>query len=389
MQAETTHYCEGRARVALGSGFFRPESRPSRDLGVLLLRWLAAQRPGGEPLRVLDGMAGCGIRSARYGLEAGATELWANDADPDRLPLLEQNLEPLRQQGVAVQCSARTAQKLLASCALQEQRFDCVDLDAFGAPTALLPLALEAVRFGGILYLASTDGRSFTGHDRPAAMRRLGAAARAQPCSWELALRLQLGLIARVAWGLGRGVRPLLSFSEGRTFRTAVQLLRSPQPGEEALLGMQGYCHRCGAHRGGSLLRWRELGACSCGADPVVSGPLWRGALQAPEVLEAAWALEPPDHPSLGRGAQRQLQRLIADPGLPAEPSALADLGRTLQGGPPRLEALVALLRQRGWQAHASAIEPQQFRSDAPWEQVLEAAVAARNSSALSGGKAR
>lgn len=389
MQAETTHYCEGRARVALGSGFFRPESRPSRDLGVLLLRWLAAQRPGGEPLRVLDGMAGCGIRSARYGLEAGATELLANDADPDRLPLLEQNLEPLRQQGVAVQCSARTAQKLLASCALQEQRFDYLDLDAFGAPTALLPLALEAVRFGGILYLASTDGRSFTGHDRPAAMRRLGAAARAQPCSWELALRLQLGLIARVAWGLGRGVRPLLSFSEGRTFRTAVQLLRSPQPGEEALLGMQGYCHRCGAHRGGSLLRWRELGACSCGTEPVVSGPLWRGALQAPEVLEAAWALEPPDHPSLGRGAQRQLQRLIADPGLPAEPSALADLGRTLQGGLPRLEALVALLRQRGWQAHASAIDPQQFRSDAPWEQVLEAAVAARNSSALSGGKAR
>ena len=71
-------------------------------------------------------------------------------------------------------CSAITIQKLLAQCAAVEQRFDFVDLDAFGAPMALVPWALEAVRFGGIFYLASTDGRSFTGHDRTAALRRLG-----------------------------------------------------------------------------------------------------------------------------------------------------------------------------------------------------------------------
>jgi tRNA G26 N,N-dimethylase Trm1 len=43
---------------------------------------------GQGPLRVLDGMAGCGIRALRYGLEAGASEVWANDADPNRFPLL-------------------------------------------------------------------------------------------------------------------------------------------------------------------------------------------------------------------------------------------------------------------------------------------------------------
>ena len=59
-----------------------------------------------------------------------------------------------------------------------------MDLDAFGCPAALVPLALEAVAFGGVLYLASTDGRSATGHDRQAALRRFGAAARAHPASW-------------------------------------------------------------------------------------------------------------------------------------------------------------------------------------------------------------
>ena len=60
MPTEPTHYCEGQAQLVLGSGFFRPESRPSRDLGVLLLRWLTAQRDEQGGAAVLDGMAGCG-----------------------------------------------------------------------------------------------------------------------------------------------------------------------------------------------------------------------------------------------------------------------------------------------------------------------------------------
>ena len=372
MQAKPSHYCEGQARLDPGPGFFRPDSRPARDCGVLLLRWLAQQKGAAEPLVVLDGLAGCGIRALRYGLEAHATEIWANDADPDRLPLLQGNLSALG----GAHCSAITIQKLLAQCAAIEQRFDFVDLDAFGAPMALVPWALEAVRFGGVFYLASTDGRSFTGHDRTAALRRLGAAARAQPCSWELALRLQLGAIARSAWSLGRGIRPLLSFSDGRTFRTAVQVLRTPAPEEEQLLGLQGYCHSCGSHRGVSLLRWSELGACSCGAEPVMSGPLWRGPLQEVAVLAQLLEMEEPGSPLLAPASRRLLQRLQADNGLPAEASDLADLARQLQGGPPKLKDLLCRLQQGGWCAQASGIAPEQFRTDAPWAEVLAAAKA-------------
>ena len=372
MQAKPSHYCEGQACLDPGHGFFRPDSRPARDCGVLLLRWLAQQPVASQPLIVLDGLAGCGIRALRYGLEAGVGEIWANDADVDRLPLLQHNLESLSQ----ARCSAITIQKLLAQCVAAEKRFALVDLDAFGAPMALVPWALEAVRFGGILYFATTDGRSFTGHDRPAALRRLGAAARAQPCSWELALRLQLGAIARSAWALGRGIRPLLSFSEGRTFRTAVQVLRTPGAGEEELLGVQGYCHRCGAHRGTSLLRWRELGPCPCGADPVLSGPLWRGQLQDVDVLAQLLAMEHPGSPLLASASRRLLQRLQADDGLPAEASDLADLARYRQGGPPRLKDLITALQQRGWKAQVSGIAAGQFRTNAPWPEVFAAAEA-------------
>ena len=344
---------------------------------MLLARLLAEA----GPLRVLDGMAGCGIRALRYGLEAGAAEVWANDADPDRWPLLRANLAPLQQGDRSLQLSCCTAQKLLAACLLRERRFDLVDLDAFGAPLALLPLALEAVAFDGVLYLASSDGRSPTGHDRVAAIRRLGASARAHPASWELALRLQLGALARSAWTLGRGLEPLFSFSEGRTFRTAVRLRRRPAPGEEGQLGVLAHCHGCGDQQVQPLLRLRRWQACLCGsqgAPPLaVSGPLWIGPLQHPATLTAMGRQALASPATLALPSARLLASLQSDPGEPARCWPLAEIARHLGGGPPRLERLQVALRLAGYRAGASGVMPAQIRSDAPWRELLAIARAA------------
>ncbi len=374
MQGNQLHYCEGLVQVRTGSGFFRPDSRPSRDFGVLLVRVLA--RAG--PVRVLDGLAGCGIRALRCAVEGGATDVWANDADPDRLPLLHANFAAAP-PAVTCRLGAETLQRLLAGCLDRRERFEWVDLDAFGSPSALLPLALEAVAFGGMLYLASTDGRSPTGHDRPAAVRRLGAAARAHPASWELALRLQIGCLARAAWALGRGLEPVLSFSEGRTFRTVVRVRRQPAPGEERLLGMLAHCHGCGDQQEQSLLRLGRWAPCACGGEApplAVSGPLWLGPLQEPASL-AAMLEEAENSPltlaSAGRGL---LERLLADPGEPARCWPTALIGRHLRQGPPSLERLVAQLRAGGWRAGASGVMAGQLRSDAPWPLIVATAKA-------------
>ncbi len=373
--ANPAHYCEGAAQLELGAGFFRPESRPSRDLGVLLARVIAAQRP----LTLLDVMAGCGIRALRYGLEGGAAQVWANDADADRLPLLQNNLQPLARQGCQLETSARTAQHLLADCLMQQRRFELLDLDAFGCPTSLVPLALEALAFDGVLYLASTDGRSPTGHDRPAAIRSLGAAARAHPASWELALRLQIAVVARAAWAMGRGIRPLFSFSEGRTFRTAIQLRRRPEPREEEQMGLLAYCHRCADQQHQSLLHLRQWSGCACSeASPLsVSGPLWLGPLQHAPTLEAMEqaAAELPTS-SISPASLRLAAKLRSDPGLPPSCWPLAELGRRLGGGPPALDRLLELLRSEGFVADRSAVMAGQFRCNAPFQRVLELASA-------------
>lgn len=354
--------------VETGAGFFRAASRPSRDLGVLLARCLAAR----GSLRVLDLMAGCGIRSLRYGLEGQASTVWANDADEGRLPWLLANLKALP-PGVGATPTVRTAQHLLAELALQRVHYDLVDLDVFGSPVDLLPGALEAVALGGVLYLASTDGRSATGHDRVAAVRRFGAAARAHPASWELALRLQLGAVARVAWAQGRGIRPLFSFSEGRTFRTALQLQRMPAPQEERWLGLLAHCHGCGDQQVQSLLRLGRWKPCRCGADgPLgVSGPLWIGPLQDAECLESMAAQAIASPLSLAVEGARLLDRLQSDPGLPSTCWPTALIARHLGMGPPRLAELVQALRDAGHTAHASGVMAAQVRTDASWTDLV------------------
>lgn len=279
-----------------------------------------------RPLRWLDLMAGCGIRGLRWGLEALAEsgpglELWANDADPDRSSLLTSNLQPLQHvSGLALHTSCQAADRLLRQAYLDRTFFDLIDLDAFGCPNALLQSALAVLRFKGLLVLASTDGRSPTGHDRPAAVRHFAAAARAHPASWEVALRLQLGVLAREAWQLGRGLEPIACFSEGRTFRLVVRLQQRASGGEESKLGLLARCERCGDQAVQSLIKLSGWRPCLCTDGEgrwAVTGPLWIGPLQASDLLARLLQLGESQPDSLSPAGRRLLQRLQKDCGLP------------------------------------------------------------------------
>jgi tRNA (guanine26-N2/guanine27-N2)-dimethyltransferase len=335
-----------------------------------------------RPLRWLDLMAGCGIRGLRWGLEALAEsgpglELWANDADPDRSSLLKSNLQPLQQvSGLALHTSCQAADRLLRQAYLDRTFFDLIDLDAFGCPNALLQSALAVLRFKGLLVLASTDGRSPTGHDRPAAVRHFAAAARAHPASWEVALRLQLGVLAREAWQLGRGLEPIACFSEGRTFRLVVRLQQRASGGEESKLGLLARCERCGDQAVQSLIKLSGWRPCLCTGGEgrwAVTGPLWIGPLQASDLLARLLQLGESQPDSLSPAGRHLLQRLHNDCGLPVCCWATAELASRLAlAGPPPLERLVQSLLDAGHRASASGVMRGQLRTDAPMEELLQ-----------------
>jgi tRNA (guanine26-N2/guanine27-N2)-dimethyltransferase len=178
---------------------------------------------------------------------------------------------------------------------------------------------------------------------------------------------------------LGRGIEPLFSFSEGRTFRSAVRLRRRSEPGEEHHLGMLAHCHGCGDQQVQPLIRLRQWQPCHCPAGEIaplaISGPLWIGPLQEPELLAEMQAFAEVDPgASLSTEGARLLARLLADRGLPARCWPMAEIARRLKGGAPPLLSLVAALREGGWSAQVSGVMPGQLRSDAAWGEILQTA---------------
>ncbi|MDP6309592.1 MAG: N2,N2-dimethylguanosine tRNA methyltransferase [Prochlorococcaceae cyanobacterium ETNP14_MAG_4] len=384
----TSHYREGAAVLELGDGFFRSDSRPSRDLSVLFASFQQQRRGKSSlALRWLDLMAGCGIRALRWGLEAVdspvlhsvqqlSPELWVNDADVDRAVLLARNLDPLLKKGFSLKLFHQPAEVLLSRAYLDKYLFDLIDLDCFGCPNALLQPVLQVLTFDGLLLLASSDGRSPTGHDRTGAIRNLAAAARAHPASWELALRLQLGVLARQAWLLGRGVEPLACFSEGRTFRLAVRIKRRLAAEEESQLGFLARCEACGAQAVQSMLSFQGWSACSCSNGSgrwAVSGPLWVGPLQSADVLADLLLLAKQSIVPVASSSLQLLQRLQADIGLPVCCWSTAELARRLAlPAQPSVLALVQALRNAGYEACSSAVMSGQLRTNAPVAELLK-----------------
>ena len=383
LEAPVSHYREGAVCLQMGSGFFRKDSRPSRDLSVLLATHQATEAQ--RPLRWLDLMAGCGIRGLRWGLEARPEfspdlELWSNDADPDRSSLLESNLQPLKGvHGLSLTITCWAAERLLRQAYLDQTFFDLIDLDAFGCPNALIQSALAVLRFDGLLVLASTDGRSPTGHDRPAAVRHFGAAARAHPASWELALRLQLAVLAREAWQFGRGLEPVACFSEGRTFRLVVRLRQRMSADEELQLGLLARCERCGDQAVQSLLKLSGWRSCLCNDGQgrwAVTGPLWIGSLQKSALLNQLLNLAELQPSTLSSAGRRLLQRLQGDCGFPVCCWSTAELASRLSlAGPPPLKELVHALQRAGHQACSSAVMTGQLRTDAPLAELFQQCV--------------
>eukprot|EP01018_Ginkgo_biloba_P004285 Gb_28063 [translate_table: standard] len=149
--------------------FYREESSIGRDLGVLAA---ALYKKKNGKLRVLDAMCGCGVRTLRYLAQANADFVWANDANEYTLSTILTNLSQL--QGLQAErgqfddrkwiITHNDANRLITDRYLQEDYYDFIDIDSFGSSSSFLGSALCAVRYGGLLYLTSTDGFCAGGH---------------------------------------------------------------------------------------------------------------------------------------------------------------------------------------------------------------------------------
>jgi tRNA (guanine26-N2/guanine27-N2)-dimethyltransferase len=372
---------EGAVEFDVGNAFYRRSSALSRDLGVLAA---IVYRQSHPQLQVLDGMSGCGVRSLRYLVEAEADTVWANDADDAVHGVLAANLAGL--DPARYQITHRSAQALLYESIAKGQRFDLIDLDGFGNPSAFLGVALQALRFGGLLYVTSTDGRSISGQLPHQSMSQWGTFARSHPAVHEQALRILLGSLHQQATALGYGIKPIFSLYADRVWRVMVQLLPKarvwPPKQPIAEYGFLGYCHGCG---GFQVVDWRSLGRVTCAAGqclppPVVSGPMWLGELADADWLKEMRTLAEKRNIELA-AEKRNIEpaaelrgwvELLAlfdlwrsEIGMPPYFYTLGEVGRRGKMDIPRRDRLAQALIGQGYRFSRTAIDPEGFKTDA------------------------
>ncbi len=360
------NYQEGKATFNVGNAFYRPTTKLVRDLGILAAK--TDQQKIGK-LRVLDAMAGCGVRSLRYILEADATSVLVNEANPEIHRLLSDNLSRSLQSS-QYQITHTDANRIFFRCYDRADFYDLIDLDAFGAPTPYLATILWATKIGGLVYLTSTDGRSLTGNAPQNSLKFYGAYTRSHPAAHEQGLRIIIGSIQQQAASQGRGVQPVFAYFTGETYRVMIRYVAKAQLTEENY-GWLGYCHHCGAYE---TVSWRKLGKALCSYDGerlVMSGPMWLGALHDRATIKKMLALAI----SWGWTEAVSLLRMMAtEANFPPYFYSLQSIGKAGKLDLPKRNDLILALQEQGYRACLTHLNSQAIKTYAPFTICVEIA---------------
>ncbi|CAN1858338.1 tRNA (guanine(26)-N(2))-dimethyltransferase [Linum perenne] len=353
-----------------GGAFYRHESSTGRDLGVLAA---SLYRQSNGSLRVLDAMCGCGIRSCRYLIEAGADFVMANDANDEYREVILGNLKQVDDdEGFRrwVVCNSE-ATRALTECYLQRDCFDLIDIDSFGSDSMFLRSAMLTLKFGGLLYLTSTDGYSSGGHRPQHSLDEYGAYVHPLPFRNEIGLRVLIGGAVREAAVLGYHVTPLFSYYafHGPVYRVMLRLNRGKLD-ENRDYGFIGYCNQCGHSQ---RFPWKDLGKIDCSSCSseglVVSGPMWIGPLHTADYVAEMSSLAM-ERKWIGNGEGANLEKLLkqmideSDPRLPPGYIKLDEMTSRAKIDCPPLKTLMSHLQSMGYAASRTHIVSNAIKTD-------------------------
>jgi len=353
--------------------FYNPVMALNRDVAVLVLRTFSEM--AGRPIRACEPLCGCGIRGIRFALEVpGVSEVIMGDLNPNAVRLSEENI---RLNGVQEKVGVRLsdANVLLTAFSAPGQRFDYIDLDPFGSPAPFMDSAVRALKSKGLLTLTATDMAPLCGVHVNACLRKYGAVPIRTGYSKELAVRILLGALARVASAHDMGIRPLLCHATDHYARAYCLLEKGQGKANESISNL-GYIAHCPSCHEREVIRGlgKPIAAeCPyCGSKRLISGPLWTGRIFDRDFCSSV-ARQLAETPWVSRRAKRLLELITGEAEGPPAYYAVQKLCDAFDLRTPSIEGLVRALRERGWWASRTHFDPQGIRTDAPAREVLKA----------------
>jgi len=233
---------------------------------------------------------------------------------------------------------------------LPDGEYDFVDIDPFGTPEPFVAPLLASAPVGMGFGLTATDTAVLGGTYPSTCVKRYGATPLRCPQGMEIGLRILLGFCEREAARLNKGIRPLVSFAAEHFLRVyaLVESRSRPSP-----LG---------------FVRRRSVGEFVASKEADSIGPLWIGPMQDTDFLRG---LSPSDWTT--PVTARLLSTLQGEAGLPAFFVTTEELAARERGSPPKTEAFLEALHERGYRAARTHLHPRGVRTDAPFDAVLSA----------------
>ena len=301
--------------------FYNPAMRLSRDLHVAFAKQFDFSGI------MLDGLAASGIRGIRLNLEAGVNVEFC-DSSKMATETIAENLKMNRIKG---KIHNEHVEDLL-----QNRKYDWIDIDPFGTPAPYLEAALKGLNEEGILGVAATDTAVLCGAKPSICKKRYGAVSMRRVAAKEVGVRILLSKIHIIASGMGKGIEPLLCYSEGHHLRVFVRL----------------------GKRNNVALKWitKDMRIVDR-EEKDAGGPLWvKKIIKAELVPESQEGI-------LGRLLETLKEEANGPPGL----YDINDIAKTAGiGQTPQRIKIVESIRKLGSFASSSVFSPLGIKTDAP-----------------------
>ncbi|MHC1582344.1 MAG: tRNA (guanine(10)-N(2))-dimethyltransferase [Candidatus Syntropharchaeia archaeon] len=327
--------------------FYNPKMELSRDIDIAFLSEFESES-------YVDALAATGVRGVRVANEIGL-ETTINDIRKEAYQFILRNIEI---NGIKAEAMNKDARILL-----HERRYDVVDIDPFGSPSAFLDSACSSVK--KLLAVTATDTAPLCGAHR-SGIRKYAAVPVKTWYHREMGVRILLGKIARDLMRHEKSMHPLISYTEEHFIRTILRIERGVKSADDMIKKL-GFIIHCGCghievSEGLSVIS--EKNCPNCGGKRVSAGPLYTGPIHDREFCERV--LMRIENMELGK--KKRAAKIIEKCSKELEIPFYYDshiLCARLEITPPPIKKIILALRENGFLASGTHFSGTSFKTDA------------------------
>ncbi|MEC7228530.1 MAG: hypothetical protein VXV95_00570, partial [Candidatus Thermoplasmatota archaeon] len=167
--------------------------------------------------------------------------------------------------------------KMDAKLALADASYQWIDIDPFGSPVPFIDSAIQSLARTGVLEVTATDTAALTGSSLSSQKRRYDSQGIVDDYAHDDAIRVLLGLIAKIAAMHDRIIKPILALFDGHHVRVSV-LVKTSKEGASEFQNNIGYRLRT------NTIPYKFIKYPSAEQRRQASGPLWIGPLMDKEI---------------------------------------------------------------------------------------------------------